>query len=53
MTDSRPTGTPSTAPGDARANLWLALLVLYVILLAVGTVGELFDIRWILDLPIY
>ena len=30
-----------------------AALGLYVFLLAVGTIGEVFHIQWILDLPIY
>jgi len=29
------------------------VLGLYVFLLAVGTIGEVFDIKWITDLPIY
>ncbi|MBI5136830.1 MAG: hypothetical protein HZA24_05770 [Nitrospirae bacterium] len=52
MTDT-PTDTPATPPADGRSTLYLALLILYVIVLAVGTVGELFHIQWILDLPIY
>jgi len=31
------------------ANIGLALLVIYVILLAIGTVAEIFDIESILD----
>jgi hypothetical protein len=46
MTDAPP------LPRD-RSTLYLALLILYVIVLAVGTVGELFHVQWILDLPIY
>jgi hypothetical protein len=34
-------------------RIGLAILFAYVVLLAVGTVAELLDIRWILDLPIY
>jgi hypothetical protein len=34
-------------------NVVLALLVIYVILLGIGTVAELFDIRSILSWPIY
>ena len=36
-----------------QTEIGLGLLGLYVLLLAVGTVAELFDIRWILNLPIY
>ncbi len=31
----------------------LAVLILYVFLLGLGTVGEVWDIEWILDLPIF
>ncbi|MBI5695242.1 MAG: hypothetical protein HZC51_05795 [Nitrospirae bacterium] len=36
-------------------NPWalVALLGIYVALLALGTVGELFHVQWILDLPIF
>jgi hypothetical protein len=34
-------------------NLLLGLLVLYVLLLGLGTVGELFEIEWILNLPLF
>jgi hypothetical protein len=39
--------------GNDRSGLYMGLLWLYVALLAVGTIGELLDIQWILDLPIY
>ena len=29
------------------------LLVLYVIILGLGVVGEIFNIKWILNLPIF
>jgi len=35
------------------ARLGLALLLAYVVLLAVGTAGEVLGIRWILKLPIF
>ena len=31
----------------------VAILVLYIALLALGTVGELFKVDWILNLPIF
>jgi hypothetical protein len=31
----------------------VAILVVYVALLALGTVGELFKVDWILNLPIF
>jgi hypothetical protein len=42
-------------PGFLDKHPWvlLAVLGLYVALLALGTVGEVFHIDWILDLPIY
>ena len=36
-----------------KSELFLALLLLYVLTLALGVVGELFDIEWILNLPIF
>lgn len=56
-----PGGDPGTVPEDAPGGFWarygtgiaLGALVLYVILLAIGTVAELFDIQSILDWPIY
>jgi len=43
------------APAGSSGGAWvgLAALFLYVVLLAVGTAGELFHVRWILDLPMY
>jgi hypothetical protein len=35
------------------ADIGLAILAVYVVLLAIGTLAELLDIQWILDLPIY
>ncbi len=39
--------------GRNRENFLLGLLVLYVLLLGLGTVGELFETEWILNLPIF
>ncbi len=36
-----------------RGELGLGLLALYVSLLALGTVGEIWEVQWILDLPIF
>jgi len=36
-----------------KSEIFLALLIFYVLTLAVGVVGELFDIQWILNLPIF
>lgn len=36
-----------------RENLLLGILVLYVLLLGLGTAGELFEIEWVLNLPIF
>ena len=44
---------PAEAQGNGKAGWYVGVLWLYVLLLAVGTVAELMDIRWILDLPIY
>jgi hypothetical protein len=36
-----------------KSEIFLAILILYVLTLALGVVGELFDIEWILNLPIF
>lgn len=36
-----------------KGEIGMAILILYVFLLGLGTVGELWDIEWILDLPIF
>ena len=36
-----------------KGEIGLAVLILYIFLLGLGTVGELWDIEWILDLPIF
>ena len=48
---------PATVPqgwfSRNRENFLLGLLVLYVLLLGLGTAGELFEVEWILNLPIF
>jgi hypothetical protein len=46
-------GAPDSWIGQNKENFLLGLLVLYVILLGLGTVGELFEIEWILNLPLF
>ena len=36
-----------------KSEIFLALLIVYVLTLALGVVGELFDIEWIINLPIF
>ena len=36
-----------------KGEIGLAVLILYVFLLSLGTVGEVWDIEWILNLPIF
>ena len=36
-----------------KSEIFLALLILYVLTLALGVIGELFDIEWIINLPIF
>ncbi|MBN2719795.1 MAG: hypothetical protein JXR72_01700 [Proteobacteria bacterium] len=36
-----------------RENLLLGVLVLYVFLLGLGTLGEVFEVEWILNLPLF
>lgn len=52
---SRAKTNEAKAPGffDRRPWVIVALLAAYVALLALGTVGELFHVQWILDLPIF
>ena len=39
--------------GQNKENFLLGLLILYVLLLGLGTVGELFEVEWILNLPLF
>lgn len=36
-----------------KGKIGLVVLILYVFLLGLGAVGEVWDIEWILDLPIF
>jgi|TARA_B110000438_G_scaffold291401_1_gene328306 hypothetical protein len=36
-----------------KGEIGLAALILYVFLLGLGTIGELWEIEWILDLPLF
>jgi hypothetical protein len=36
-----------------KGEIGLAVLILYVFLLGLGTIGELWEVEWILDLPIF
>ena len=36
-----------------KGEIGLTFLILYVFLLGLGTVGELWEIDWILDLPLF
>lgn len=42
-------------PGFLDRHPWVvpAVLGVYIALLALGTVGEVFKVQWILDLPIF
>lgn len=53
--DSQPVAAagPDSWYNSNKENLLLGLLILYVILLGLGTVGELFEIEWILNLPLF
>ncbi len=46
-------GSKNSWFGRNRENILLSLLVLYVLLLGLGTFGELFEIEWILNLPLF
>lgn len=43
----------STLSTELKENILLGVLILYVLLLAVGTAGELFELDWILGLPLF
>ena len=36
-----------------KEKLGLGALVVYVLLLGLGTIGEIWEIEWILDLPLF
>ena len=36
-----------------KSEIGLTILILYVFLLGLGTIGELWEVEWILDLPIF
>jgi len=36
-----------------KAGIGLLVLILYVLLLGLGTIGEIWDVEWILDLPLF
>jgi len=38
---------------DYKSEIFLAVLILYVLTLALGVIGDLFDIEWILKLPLF
>ena len=38
---------------DHKGKIGLGFLIVYVCLLGFGTIGELWDVEWILDLPIF
>ncbi len=60
MDDTKTEDTPTSAiqrfkqfGSKYKGEIGLAVLILYVFLLGLGTVGEVWDIEWILDLPIF
>jgi len=36
-----------------KEKFFLGALVVYVVLLGLGTVGEIWEVEWILDLPLF
>lgn len=38
---------------NLKGQIGIGLLVLYVFLLALGTIGEIWEVEWILDLPLF
>ena len=41
------------ATAKYKGQFGVGLLVLYVFLLGLGTIGEIWEIEWILDLPLF
>lgn len=39
--------------GKYKNEIFLAILILYVITLGIGVIGELLDIEWIVNLPLF
>ncbi len=50
---ARPAGPAIAFSTAMKENLLLGALVIYVLLLALGTAGELFEVDWILGLPLF
>lgn len=42
-----------TMLGQYKSEIGMFVLVLYVFLLGLGTIGEIWNVEWILDLPIF
>lgn len=36
-----------------KAAIGLGVLILYIVLLGLGTIGEIWEVEWILDLPLF
>lgn len=36
-----------------KTGIGLGVLVLYILLLGLGTIGEIWEVEWILDLPLF
>ena len=36
-----------------KSEIGFVVLFIYILLLGLGTVGEIWDVEWILDLPIF
>ena len=52
-TSSRPLKRIKQFVSKHKGEIGLTTLILYVLLLGLGTIGEVWDIEWILDLPIF
>lgn len=36
-----------------KTGIGLTVLILYILLLGLGTIGEIWEVEWILDLPLF
>jgi len=55
MEETKKEGKGDGMPGFLERHPWVVVtaVAIYVALLALGTVGEVFKVQWILDLPIF
>ena len=53
MNESSPNNGLISLVKRYKGKIGIGFLVLYVFLLGLGTIGEIWEIEWILDLPLF